>query len=131
MQTTARRILIAEDAQVIGQVLQRNLEQEGFEVVVARNGNDALEALSTELFDLVISDFQMPGLNGDELCRHIRASERHANVPIALCTAKAYEFDIDELRAEFGIARVFEKPFSVREVMAFAHTTIEPTCASV
>ncbi len=130
MRTAVRRILIAEDSHVIGQVLQRNLEQDGFEVIVAHNGAEALEALDTELFDLVISDFQMPDINGDELCRRIRASERHANVPIAFCTAKAYEFDTEELITELDISHVFLKPFSVREVLEFAHTTIERTCAA-
>lgn len=130
MQTAARSILIAEDAHVIGQVLQRNLELEGFEVVVAQNGSQALQALDTHQFDLVISDFQMPDINGDELCRRIRASERHANVPIAFCTAKAFEFDNDELITELGISHVFLKPFSVREVLEFAHKSTERTCAT-
>lgn len=128
MRSNGQKILIAEDAQVIGQVLQRNLEQEGFEVFLARNASEALEALEVQQFDLVISDFQMPDMNGDELCRRIRASEKHARVPIALCTAKALEFDTNELSSELGISRVFQKPFSVREIMTFAHTTIEGAC---
>ncbi len=131
MSTAARKILIAEDARVIGQVLQRNLEQEGFEVIVAHNGTEALKALESHLFDLVISDYQMPDFNGDELCRRIRASKRHAHVPIAFCTAKAYEFDTEELKSELGLSHVFLKPFSLREVSAFAHATIERSCTAV
>ncbi len=130
MSTAAHKILIADDARVVGQVLQRNLEREGFEVIVAHNGSEALDALDAHLFDLVISDYQMPDFNGDELCRRIRASKRHASVPIAFCTAKAYEFDTEELTAELGLSHVFLQPFSLREIAAFAHSTIERTCAA-
>lgn len=125
MRITAPKILVAEDAYVTGQILRRSLEHEGFEVIIALNGAEALEALEVHQFDLVISDFQMPDINGDELCRRIRASERHASVPIAFCTAKGYEFDTAALSAELDISEVFFKPFSVRAVSAFAHDAID------
>lgn len=124
MQNPAPKILVVEDAYVVGEILRRSLELDGFDVIVAVNGTDALVALGEQQFDLVISDFQMPDINGDELCRRIRASERHAHVPIAFCTAKGYEFDTEALSAELDISEIFFKPFSVRAVSAFVHNAI-------
>ncbi|MCA9075367.1 MAG: response regulator [Planctomycetaceae bacterium] len=129
MQIAAPKILVVEDAYVTGQILRHGLEHEGFDVCVALNGTEALAALDAHRFDLVISDFQMPDINGDELCRRIRASERHGNVPIAFCTAKGYEFDTEAISSELDISEVFFKPFSVRAVSAFAHRVIHGSCA--
>ena len=118
-----RSILIAEDNPAMGMVLQFNLEQAGFEVTLARDGSQAAEEIGRRSFDLIITDYQMPGMSGAELCRHVR-QELGVNTPIALCSAKGMEVQTAHLLVEFHLERVFIKPFSPCEVVEFARATM-------
>jgi len=123
------RILIVEDDRAIARVLEWNLSREGFLAQVTYDGQGALATLDSASFDFVLCDYQLPDLTGEEVCRRIRASASHAQVPIALCTAKAHEVDTAGLVAELGLAHVFYKPFSLREVTTAISAAVAATSA--
>lgn len=125
------RILIVEDDRAIARVLNRNLEREGFVTRVAQDGAEALAALDEAQFDFVLCDYQLPDMTGEEVCRHIRSSKTHADVPMALCTAKAHEVDVAGLIVDLGLTQVFYKPFSLREITAAIGEAARPVGSAV
>ncbi len=114
------RILIAEDNRVLADVMRFNLEAEGFEVTVAHNGRKALGIAQAECFDLIISDYQMPGLSGEELLRGIRADSVNTSAVCVLCSAKGYELDEGQLKDDLGLHSIVLKPFSPRDLVVLA-----------
>ncbi|WP_166831142.1 response regulator [Thalassoroseus pseudoceratinae] len=114
-------ILVAEDNRVLADVIQFNLEDEGFHVVVAHNGRKALKLAEKQAFDLIFCDYQMPGLSGEELLREIRANSISQNAVCVLCSAKGYELDVERLSKELDLMQVVLKPFSPNELVEFAY----------
>lgn len=110
------RILVIEDEPDIAEVLQYNLEREGFDVETARRGDTALEAVRRELPDLVLLDLMLPGLDGLELTRLLKRDGVTARVPIVMLTAKGEELD-RIVGLELGADDYIAKPFSPREVV--------------
>ena len=115
MQETRPRILIVEDEPDIADLLALHLVDLGTVTDHAADGLQGLEAASTRAWDLVILDLRLPGIDGLELCRRLRASGN--NVPILMLTAKSAELD-RVLGLEVGADDYVTKPFSVIEVMA-------------
>lgn len=111
------RILIVDDENSLLMTLAANLELEGYEVVCANGGERALEEIRRERFDLVLSDVRMPGMNGVELFRKIRAVD--PALPVILMTAFSVEALIQEAIAE-GVFAVLPKPFEIEHVIAAA-----------
>lgn len=121
MSDTKKRILIAEDNRVMSAVLRFNLERAGYDVTAAFSGTQAFQFLQQEQFDLLFTDFQMPGMEGNELCRRVREDSRHAGMSIIMCSAKAFELDIERMQSELGISKVIFKPFSPMVVKQLIH----------
>ena len=117
MSDEPQRILIAEDNAALASVVRFNLERAGFQVTVAANGRIAWEAAQRERFDLVITDYQMPEMDGGELARLLRDDENYVQTPIILLTAKGLEIELSCLREALDITATFAKPFSPREVV--------------
>ena len=111
-----KRILVAEDNIAMGGVIRFNLQQAGFEVTVARCGQTAWNLLTDRDFDLVVSDFQMPGMTGGELCERMRNDARLARTPMILLTADGFELDAARMRDELAMSTIMFKPFSPREL---------------
>lgn len=109
-----KKILIADDEEDFLEILTYNLKKEGFEVVAAEDGKEALEALS-ESPDLIILDVMMPELDGYEVCKAIRS--RGITTPIIFLTAKDSEFD-EVLGLEIGGDDYITKPFSPMTLIA-------------
>src|SRR5437764_12046929 len=105
------RILLVDDEQSVQKLLSYPLRKEGYEVVPALDGEEALERCRGQTFDLVVLDVMLPKLDGFDVCRQIRAQ---SNVPIIMLTAKAEEFD-KVLGLELGADDYITKPFSMRE----------------
>lgn len=124
MSSQPPRVLVAEDNPVMGNVLRFNLERAGFSVELVPHGRRALERFGAERFDLVVADYQMPGLNGEQLCRAIRQGEWNADVPALLITAKRFELDVEALKSELNLAHILSKPFSPREVVEAVQTIL-------
>jgi DNA-binding response OmpR family regulator len=107
----APRILLADDEQSIQALLSYPLRKDGYEVVQAADGREALQRFSEGSFDLLVLDVMMPRLDGLEVCRRVRA---RSSVPIIMLTAKAEEID-KVLGLELGADDYITKPFSLRE----------------
>ena len=117
MDVAGKRVLVAEDNRVMSDVIRFNLQRTGAVVTVAATGSKALEMLLREDFDALLSDYQMPGLNGEELCRSVRQCGRNEQIPIVMISAKGYEIDKPRLQAELGLTRFLHKPFSARQMV--------------
>ena len=107
----AARILLVDDEQPVQRLLSYPLEKEGYEVVSALDGQEALANFEQGQFDLVILDIMLPKVDGLEVCRRMRAKSA---VPIIMLTAKAEEID-KVLGLELGADDYITKPFSIRE----------------
>lgn len=105
------RILLVDDEQTILTLLSFPLRKDGYEVVQASNGSDALLRFDESAFDLVVLDVMMPKLDGLEVCRRLRAK---SSVPIIMLTAKSEEID-KVLGLELGADDYITKPFSMHE----------------
>jgi DNA-binding response OmpR family regulator len=109
------KILVAEDDPLTREALTACLEGEGFAVIAASNGAEALEAWQRETPDLVCLDIMMPGMDGYEVCRRIRATD--ARIPIVFLSAKNEEIDI-VVGLELGADDFVRKPFGRHELLA-------------
>jgi two-component system phosphate regulon response regulator PhoB len=110
-------ILVVEDEPGIQEVLKFNLAQHGHDVIVAGDGEDALNLLRGALPDLILLDWMLPGMSGVEVAKRIRADGRLKNIPLIMLTARADERD-KILGLETGADDYITKPFSPRELMA-------------
>ena len=105
------RILLVDDEQSLQTLLSYPLRKDGYEVVQATDGREALARFGEQTFDLVVLDVMMPKLDGLEVCKRMRA---RSTVPIIMLTAKAEEID-KVLGLELGADDYITKPFSMRE----------------
>ena len=120
---TRYKILVVDDEQRMVRFIQLNLEQDGFEVVTAYNGKEALEQVRTQLPDLILLDIMMPDINGFEVLKKIREVN---NVPVIMLTAKGEEDDrIQGL--ELGADDYITKPFSPRELVSRIRAVLRRT----
>lgn len=109
----ANRVIVAEDNRVLQDVIRFNLVRAGFEVRTAIEGSQVLQMLEEQPADLLVTDCQMPGMSGLELCAKIRNHAVFSNLPILFCSAKGLEIEqstLDELR----LPAILCKPFSPR-----------------
>src|SRR3712207_3711596 len=111
MSTEPPRILLVDDEQSVQTLLSYPLRKEGYDVVAARNGREALERFRDDHFDLVVLDVMLPEMDGFDVCKQLRA---RSSVPIIMLTAKAEEVD-KVLGLELGADDYITKPFSLRE----------------
>ncbi|KYO66696.1 winged helix-turn-helix domain-containing protein [Thermovenabulum gondwanense] len=111
------KILIVDDEPNILELLKFNLENNGFKVIKALNGEQALELIKLEKPDLILLDVMLPGIDGYELCKILRRKTDTSEIPIILITAKNEEID-RILGLEIGADDYITKPFSVRELVA-------------
>ena len=111
------RILIIEDEPDIVEVIQYNLEREGHKVLACRNGEQGLSRIRTDNPDLVILDLMLPGMDGAEVCRQVKADPVTRGIPIIMLTAKSEESDV-VLGLGLGAEDYISKPFSPRELLA-------------
>ena len=112
---TPARLLVVEDDEALRDILARRFEDAGYAVETAATGPDALAAVGRTVPDLVLLDVMLPGLDGLDVCRRLRAD--HALLPILLLTARADELD-RVVGLEVGADDYITKPFSVQEVVA-------------
>jgi len=110
------RILLIEDEPDIAEVLQYNLQKEGFEVEAARRGDTGLEAVRRDAPDLVLLDLMLPGLDGLEVTRILKRDAATSRLPIVMLTARGEELD-RIVGLELGADDYISKPFSPREVV--------------
>jgi len=110
-------ILVVDDETHIVHVVSLKLTRAGYQVIPAEDGEEALELALEHCPDVVITDFQMPIMNGLELCIEMRQHELTANTPVLMLTARGFGLDDDQL-SQTNIVEVLSKPFSPREILS-------------
>jgi len=110
------KILVIEDEPDIAEVLQYNLEKEGFDVETARRGDTGFDAVRRDNPDLILLDLMLPGIDGLELTRMLKRDPLTSRLPIVMITARGEEVD-RIVGLELGADDYISKPFSPREVV--------------
>jgi two-component system phosphate regulon response regulator PhoB len=119
---------VVEDERDIQDVVAYNLQQAGYEVLVAGRGDEALRLAKAHRPDLVLLDVMLPGLSGTQVCASIRADSAIAATPILMLSAKSEEVD-RIVGLEVGADDYVTKPFSMREVLLRVQTLLRRTTA--
>jgi two-component system, OmpR family, alkaline phosphatase synthesis response regulator PhoP len=125
-----RTILIADDETHILNVLSIKLQNAGYNVVTAQDGEEAYQLACEHKPDLVITDYQMPKLSGLELCTRLRGTSGTQDVPAVMLTARGFSM-ADRDTSQDNIREVITKPFSPREVLALVQRLIGEVPAEV
>ena len=119
-------VLLVEDESAQREVLTYNLEAEGFAVVVAETGDEALLLVQEEAPDLILLDWMLPNVSGIEVCRQVKARPETRGIPIIMLSARSEE--LDRVRGlETGADDYVIKPYSVAELMARLRTQLRRT----
>jgi response regulator RpfG family c-di-GMP phosphodiesterase len=126
----SKRIILADDEAHVLDVLSMKLQRAGFEVTTASDGQRALELCLEEPPDLIITDCQMPVMDGLELCRQLRAHEATSQVLAIMLSAREFEVTSD-VACEAGIEKVLPKPFSPREILETATQMLDGPAVAV
>lgn len=118
------KILIVDDEPNILMSLDFLMRKEGFEVLVARNGTEALDSLAHHQPDLVLLDIMMPDVDGYEICKHIRSTAEHQNCKVIFLSAKSKETDIQkgyDIGADFYITKPFSNKVLIAKIKEFLY----------
>lgn len=110
-------ILVVDDEEPIQELIKFNLEKEGYQVITADDGPEALKTVEEKHPDLVVLDIMLPGMNGLEVCTKLRMNPKFCDLPVIMLTAKGEEID-KVLGLEIGADDYITKPFSPRELLA-------------
>jgi CheY-like chemotaxis protein len=113
----ARRILVVDDELYVTQLLAFILRRVGDEVTTADEGELACQQAAQLQPDLIIADFQMPLIDGMEMCRRLKANPATASIPVLMLTARGHRLSPGELQST-NVRCVLAKPFSPRELLA-------------
>ena len=114
MNSAPASILVVDDEESITQFVSYNLKKEGYDVAVARDGDEALALAAQKRFDLVVLDIMLPGIDGFEVCRRLRAKD---DMPVLFLSARDTELD-KVVGLEMGADDYLAKPFGIRELQA-------------
>ena len=111
------KILVVDDEEHIAELISYNLSSNGYKVITANNGIDAVKVAIEEKPSLILLDLMIPGKDGYDVCKEVRSNNEIRNTPIIMLTAKSEELD-KILGLELGADDYITKPFSVRELLA-------------
>ncbi len=121
----SNRIVVADDEAHILHIVSLKLRKAGYEVITAVDGEEALELCQSEIPDLLITDNQMPYLNGLDVCKRLRQDERTRDIPAIMLTARGFDIEPSDM-IEAGLIAVLAKPFSPREVLKRVSELLAP-----
>ena len=120
------KILVVDDEQDLVKLIRYHLEKEGYKVISAYNGEDALFLTRKERPDLIILDLMLPGIDGLEICKKLKADQELAHTAIIMLTAKGEESDIT-MGLKLGADDYMTKPFSPKELVARVQAVLRRT----
>lgn len=123
------RILVVEDDENTQELIKYNLNKDGFDVFLASSGEEALHAVSDKLPDIILLDIMLPGINGLEVCKRLKADKPTRDVPVIIITAKGEESDI-VAGLELGADDYVVKPFGVKVLVARLRAVLRRTADS-
>ncbi len=114
---TKRKILVVEDEAELTGAIQIRLEQAGYEVLTAYDGQEGLEKARVENPDLIVLDLMLPKMDGYKVCRMLKFDEKYKKIPVVMLTARAQEKD-EDLGYEVGADAFITKPFKYQALLA-------------
>jgi len=113
---SGKKVLVVDDEVHIVYVVAIKLRNNGYEVISAENGSDALELACREKPDIVVTDFQMPIMTGLELVEKLRQNEQTKDVPVIMLTARSFAIE-NGRKQELRISEYLSKPFSPKDLL--------------
>ncbi len=117
------KVLLVEDEPAQREVLSYNLKSEGFDVVTAADGDEAMLLVDEEAPDIIVLDWMLPGISGIEICRRLKSKPETRSIPVLMLSARSEE--VDRVRGlETGADDYVVKPYSVLELMARVRTQL-------
>jgi two-component system, OmpR family, alkaline phosphatase synthesis response regulator PhoP len=126
----AKRVLLCDDEIHILRAAEFKLKKAGYDVCVAGDGQAAWEAIQRHKPDILITDCQMPWLDGFGLVQKVRDNPDTAELPIFMLTAKGFELSLEELTEKWHVMAVIAKPFSPRELLARVDAAMQQPAAT-
>jgi two-component system alkaline phosphatase synthesis response regulator PhoP len=120
-----KRILLCDDELHILKAAEFKFSRAGYQVVCAGNGEEGWAQIEREMPDVVVTDCQMPLLNGLELAKRIKNHAATNHLPVIMLSAKGFELSAEQLRDEYGIIRLLCKPFSPRELFGLVESLLD------
>lgn len=118
------RVLVVDDEAHIVHVVTLKLQNAGFEVITASDGEEGLAVATDQLPDLIVTDYQMPFVSGLEMCTRLRQQEQTSHIPALMLTARGFSIPPQDL-AQTNIRQVLSKPFSPRDILARVQELID------
>ncbi|WP_406666113.1 response regulator [Gallaecimonas sp. GXIMD1310] len=119
------RVLVVDDSRLARRHIQRVLENLGIiQITQAEDGNEAINLLSEQMFDLVVTDYNMPNVNGRELTEHIRHHSAQSHLPVLMVTSEASGAHLANI-AQSGVDAICDKPFEPSEVRQLLYKLLE------
>ena len=120
-----KRILLCDDEIHILRAAEFKLKKAGYDVQIASDGQEAWEAIQQQKPDILITDCQMPRMDGLGLVHKVRENPATADLPIFMLTAKGFELSHDELAEKWNVMAVIAKPFSPRELLQKVNAVLQ------
>ena len=124
MRNRRRSVLIAENNREVALGLRHHLEQAGFSVFLATDGEQACILAARQRFELMITNLKLPVMSGTQFCRHVREDLHLTEVPIAVCSVVDLDGEMESLMINYGISQVFCTPIDHQSVVEFARETV-------
>lgn len=125
----SKRVLLCDDEIHILRAAEFKLKKAGYDVCTANNGQAAWEAIQRERPDVLITDCQMPHLDGLGLIRKVREHPELGDLPIFMLTAKGFELSYEDLAAKWNVMGVIAKPFSPRDLLQRVDSVLQESVA--
>jgi two-component system alkaline phosphatase synthesis response regulator PhoP len=119
-----KRLLLCDDEIHILRAAEFKLKRAGYDVQTADDGQEGWEAIEHRKPDMLITDCQMPRLDGIGLVRRVRSEPQTEDLPVLMLTAKGFELSHEELREELKIIKIVAKPFSPRELLQLVNKVL-------
>ncbi len=111
-----KKILVVDDDPYILMSLEFLMKKNSYQVMIARNGTEALETINTDRPDLILLDIMMPDVDGYSICKHVKSKKELKNIHVVFLSAKTKEADIQK-GMDLGASLYITKPFSTRDLM--------------
>jgi CheY-like chemotaxis protein len=113
----SKHIVLCDDEVAIIRAAEIKLSRAGYQVTCCRDGREGLDVFERESPDLLLTDCQMPRMNGIELIRALRERPETRELPVIMLTAKGFELPLDDVMRRLNVLKVVSKPFSPRELL--------------
>ncbi len=124
-----KKVLLCDDDIHILRSAEIKVSRSGYEVRIAQDGQEAWELILQDRPDILVTDVQMPRLDGIELIRRIRENPETRDLPVLMLTAKGFELPPEEMADKLGVTDILAKPFSPRELVSIIDRTLNATPA--